>query len=195
MLSDLCSWSRGACIALCFCLAVSTVGATQQLTNDPQWATFKSQDSKDCQFSVVFPIKPTIAKDSLKRSQTDGFPIWTYSATGKRAAYILSCTISPPIFSSRGRESAMLAGERDETLRAAAGKLSDDKAITVSGFPGRAFTIIFTASNTRYISYYELVLTERTLYQLAVTIPTDYIKPDKVTDVDRFFDSFSISPH
>jgi hypothetical protein len=186
-------WPSAATLLSVLLVAVSTVDfAQEQPAGKTQWVRFRSHDSKDCQFSVVFPSKPTIAKDSSKQAEAV-FPMWTYSATGKRGSYRLSCTISPPELSSRGRKSALLLGSRDVVLKLTGGKLSDDRAVTVGEFPGRTFIVTFTANNTKFVSYIELVLTERILYQLQVIIPTDYITVDKATDVDYFVNSFSIT--
>jgi hypothetical protein len=191
--SDLPWPSAAALLSILLVVVAAVVFAQEQPAGKPQWIRFHSQDSKDCQFSVVFPGKPTIAKDSSKQSEAVVFPMWTYTFTGKRGAYRLSCTISPPELSSRGRESALLLGSRDMALKLTDGKLSEDRAVTVSEFPGRTFTLNFTANNTKFVSYIEIVLTERTLYQLQVTIPTDYMTVDKATDVDYFVNSFSIT--
>jgi hypothetical protein len=88
----------------------------------------------------------------------------------------------------------MLAQQRDEMIRKTGGKLLEDKPITVDGVPGRAFTIRFIANNLTFLSFNEFILTEHTLYQLSVTIPTEYIALNRAQDVDRFFNSFKLSP-
>jgi hypothetical protein len=177
---------------LLFAFAGSSVAATlEEQPGQPEWPLFHLQDSKDCRFSVALPAKPTVG-DYSKPSEAGVFPMWTYAVTAKRGAYSVSCTISPPYLSSRGRESTMLSASRDATLSQTGGKLSDDRAITLGAFPGRAFTVTFTANDLHFIGYFEYVLTDRTLYSLSVIIPADYIKVDRSTDVDYFTNSFFI---
>jgi hypothetical protein len=180
-------WFSAAAM-LCFLLfAGSSVAATSEGQPAlPQWPLFHLQDSKDCRFSVALPVRSTI------RSEAGDFPMWAYTVKAKRGVYSVSCTTSPRYLSSRGRESTILSGARDEALSIAGGNLSDDRAITVGGFPGRAFTFTFTINNLHFIGYYENVLTERTLYSLSVIIPTDYVMVDRATDADYFINSFSI---
>ena len=180
-------WFNAAPVLCLLLFAGSSVAAVpDEQPAQPHWPLFHSQDSNDCRFSVALPVKPTI------ESESGDFPMWSYTVKSKRGVYKVDCVVSPPSLSSRGRESTILLGSRDKTLSIAGGKLSDDRAITLGGFPGRAFTFSFTTNRIRFIGYYEYVLTDRTLYTVSVIIPTDFVKVDRATDVDYFINSLSI---
>jgi hypothetical protein len=141
------------------------------------WKKFTSAEGK---FSVILPCTPAVSSEELKDTSVEQVFHGCASAT---AVYQMSYTTLEPLGTSR----ATLDSFRDGVARGANTTISDEKEISISSYPGRAFSIEATAGTMAIHYDWRIFLVGKRIYSLGFAMRKGESDP---AAKERFFSSF-----
>src|SRR5580765_3241897 len=135
----------------CFCIGVQAQQA------DP-WKKFTSAEGK---FSVLMPCTPEVTSEDIKEGSISTKQVY-HTCTYGKAAY----TISYAPFSNALDAKAMLDNFRNGIVKGSNGTLASEKDISLSSFPGRAFSTKGTTEGTEIRYDWRIYLIDKRVYSI-----------------------------
>lgn len=154
--------------------AQNTKDTTQ--TGQTGWEEFAPEGGG---FSILFPTTPVQATTTKTN-----YTLHSFTSVAGRGTYVASYADYQQI---KSEPAAFLIGNRDRFNKSMQAKLISSREITLNGHTGIEFTSENAAANIRS----QLFLVGNRLYQTVTMILRDV---DQTTYVNRFFESFKLTP-
>ncbi len=164
----------------------ATTTTVQQPTTDTTNAVQALQPytSADGHFSVTFPGTPVTGQQQVNLPDGSAMTLYQFHVDGTGFSYIVIYNDYPAAYTS-GDAQALLGRVRDGSVQAMKGTLTTDRAIDLSGVPGRAFNFSGSDGNNYVARDY---LNGQRLYQVMVTVGSGTTE----AQAGDFLDSFHI---
>jgi hypothetical protein len=117
-------------------------------------------------------------------------PLWVFQVATNRATYAVSCLIIPPEIRPRGLE--YLRKSSADAVKGSNGTMSDEKEISVQGFPAISYTNKKSVEGEELVAYAQNILAGQYQYQVIVVTQPRRVQVQMKDEVERFFSSLVI---
>jgi hypothetical protein len=146
------------------------------------------QPANGDQFTVSMPGTP-IKNEQSEPSPAGPIPIHLYTVTQGYEGFIAGYSEYPEIVFSSGNNEALLNGARDRAINNVNGKVTNERSITLAGYPGREITGNAPSQNISFTV--RLYIVKPRMYMLMYT---QYGVDKPISDDGRrFLDSFQLT--
>lgn len=162
-------------------IAIATV--VVRVASEPQWKEFTSREDG---FSVLFPGKPKIEKQSLVVSGIK-LEVHSLSAWSRTNAQFTFSYADAPAAPTAEATEGMLDAQRKALVRGDESRILSAEKLTINGFPVRRYKAIVEGGSEADEKLYAV---KRRLYILLVVHDRERDRQD----VEKFFGSFKFEP-
>jgi hypothetical protein len=152
--------------------------------NKAEWQRFESEQNR---FSILFPGAPQEFAESVP-TEVGTIEAQSFVVQQGDGGFAVNVVHHPPEAVSASDPQTMLDAARDRAVANVSGELLEEKDVTLGGYPGREIQVEIADGQGMVRSRFYLV--ENRLY----AVQTISQKPGASTDVDRFLDSFQLTP-